>query len=61
MKKKEIENNYWKEMAKRPYPYNREETIIAQAISPWGGMKVQERAQMILDLSEGRSVVNVMK
>lgn len=57
MKKKEIENNYWKEMAKRPYPYNREETIIAQAISPWGGMKAHERAQMILDMSEGKAVM----
>ncbi len=48
---------FWDEMSERPYPFNRDEAAIAQAISPWGGMDAKERAKMILDLSEGRDVI----
>jgi len=56
MKKGIQKPNFWEEMAKRPYPFNRESTMIAQAISPWGGMGNKEREKLILDLSEGNSI-----
>ena len=50
MKNNETErlDNFWSEMATRPYPFNRPTAVVAQALSVFSKLDAEDKERVIL-------------